>query len=49
MNNRSCWWCGRDEWIGTITDDNGDTFAYCHRHEAEVRSMIEDPEPVETD
>lgn len=38
-----CHWCGRTDSIeGVIVDDNGDRFPYCHRHEDEVRSMIDD-------
>ena len=39
---RDCWWCGRNEWTGAITDTYGDTYYFCHRHEDEVRSMIEE-------
>ncbi len=34
-----CTWCGRNDNEAVIVDDNGDVFPYCHRHEAEVRSI----------
>jgi hypothetical protein len=37
-----CHWCGRSDNEGVITDDLGDRYYYCHRHKAEVASMIED-------
>lgn len=39
-----CWWCGRNEWTGWVTEDDGGTFYFCHRHEDQVRSLIEEPE-----
>jgi hypothetical protein len=42
--NTDCWWCGRADNEGVIVDDNGDRFHYCHRHEAEVKSLIVEPE-----
>jgi len=37
-----CDWCGRNDVVGSITDDLGDTYHWCTRHEEHVRSMIED-------
>lgn len=35
-------WCGRNEWVGSITDDQGDVYRWCHRHEDHVRSLLDE-------
>lgn len=42
MTNNDCWWCGRADHDGVIVDIHGDRYPYCHRHEAQVRSLIDD-------
>lgn len=40
-----CHWCGRNDVIDSITDDQGDKYWWCTRHEAQVRSLIEEETP----
>ena len=37
--NTDCDYCGRSDNEGSVTNEDGVTFHYCHRHEAEVRSI----------
>lgn len=35
-----CNWCGREDVVGSIAKNNGDTYDWCSRHEAAVRAML---------
>jgi hypothetical protein len=39
--NEDCVWCGSGRTIGAVHDERGVEWAYCVRHAADAREMIE--------